>query len=135
MSVITGNVIRALQRIKLDPRAVDMLVDEEYKEELLKVLQPCRKDESETFNLEEEFASQYRLVKAAIQQMGDIQTEEDLKILKEAKSYLLFIMKQEEKLADIKAVAAFKEAVLDALDEASPELRDKVINELKKSLS
>ncbi len=132
--IITGNTVRALQRIKVDPTAAEMLVEEEYRSELLELLKPCS-GSSESFDLETEFATQYNMVRAAIHRMGEIQSEEDLKILKEAKSYLQFIMRQEEKLADIRAVAAFKEAVLDALDEADPEIQDKVIHALKQRLS
>jgi len=67
---------------------------------------------------------------------GQIQTKEDLDILREAQKYLTFILKQEEKLSDIKAVQEFKESVLEVLDEVDPVVKDKVIKRLyEKSIS
>jgi hypothetical protein len=133
--IITGNVVRALHRIQTDPSQAKLLVEEEYLEDLLEIFSVSKASTtSNDFNLEEEFRSQYALIKAAMKTMGNIQTDEDLKILKEAKSFLMFIMKQEEKLASFRAVAEFKEAVLAALDEADPVLRDKVLRNISEKL-
>ncbi len=131
MPVIDGNVIRTLRRVKTNPRDMDHLVDPEYHKDILEILQPCEgsKDESQ-FDLQEEFRQQYRIVKSYITSMGEIQTKEDIDVLKEAQKFLSFILKNEEKLADIQAVKNFKEAVLQVLDDESPELRDRVIRKL-----
>jgi hypothetical protein len=134
--VITGNVIRALERVKADWSTASMLVEESGIEKLKDLLQPCTQGNalSNDFNLEDEFRVQYQMVKNALTRIGAIETEEDLKILKEAKSFLQFIMKQEEKLADIRAVQQFKEAVLDVLDEVDPEIQDKVLRGINEKL-
>ena len=62
--------------------------------------------------------------------MGQIESKEDLDVLKEAQKFLSFILRNEEKLADIQAVKDFKEAVLQVLDEEDPVLRDRVIKKL-----
>jgi hypothetical protein len=133
--IITGNVVRALHRIQTDPSQAKLLVEEEYLEDLLEIFSVSKASAaSNDFNLEEEFRSQYAMIKAAMKTMGNIQTDEDLKILKEAKSFLMFIMKQEEKLSDMRAVAAFKEAVLDVLDEVDPEVQDQVLKGIHEKL-
>ena len=132
--MISANNYRELVRIMQDKSAVDHLVEPTVKEDLLKLL---GSKATEKFSIEEEFQDQYRIIKAAVHQLGgQIQSKEDLDILKEAQRYLTFILKQEEKLADIKAVQDFKEAVLEVLDEEDPILKDKVIRKLhEKSIS
>lgn len=128
--IINGNVIRALHRIKSNPSDVDHLVEEEYKGDLIELLNAKQLPGDSTFDLKTEFATQYSKIKTAMDSMGQITTKEDLDILKEAQKFLSFIMRNEEKLADIEAVKQFKEAVLNVLDEESPELKDRVIRRL-----
>lgn len=125
--VITGNVVRALQRLKDKPADASFFVEEEFIPEILKLLS---RFESKSFNLQQEFDSQYSMIKTAMDSMTVIETKEDLDILKEAQRFLNFILKNEEKLASIEAVKDFKEAVLNVLDEEDPELRDRVIRKL-----
>lgn len=127
--IINGNVIRALQRIKLSPTDAEHLVEEEYIDALFQLLS-TQETVEETFDLKTEFRNQYGLVKAKMTTMGDIQSKEDLDILKEAQKFLSFMLRNEEKLTEIQAVKDFKEAVLTTLDEESPELRDRIIRRL-----
>ena len=123
---IDGNIYRALMRIKKNPEAIDLLVDEEYREDILKLF-----DTRESkFDIKDEFGNAYKLVQSYLNSITAIETPEDLNVVKEAQKYLSFIMRNEEKLAGIEAVKQFKEAVLAALDEADPILRDKVIASL-----
>lgn len=127
--LIDANIYRALRVIAKDAAAADHLVDEDIRADLLELIHTSIVI-TEEFDLKSEFTTQYRLVKAALVNIGDIQTKEDLDILKEAKSFLTFILKNEEAANNIEAVKAFKSAVLEALDEESPELRDRVISRL-----
>jgi len=131
--IINGNVIRALHRLKINPNDVNHLVEEEYHEEILNLISALPIDHNDTtFDLQDEFTIQYNMIKAKITSMGQIETKEDLDIMKEAQKFLQFILRNEEKLNDIEAVKEFKEAVLMALDEESPELKDRVIRKLTK---
>ena len=129
--VINGNVVRAIHRILANPNDAEHLVDEEYVEEVLNLINalPLSKDDT-VFDLQDEFTIQYNMIKSKITSMGQIETKEDLDIMKEAQKFLTFILRNEEKLNDISAVKAFKEAVLNALDEESAELKDRVIQRL-----
>lgn len=62
--------------------------------------------------------------------MGQIDSKEDLDVMKEAQKFLTFLLRNEEKLSDIQAVKDFKEAVLTVLDDEDPILRDRVIKQL-----
>lgn len=124
--IIDGNIYRALKRIEKNPDAVDLLVDEEYRDDIRKMFAT---GESK-FDIKDEFSVAYKLVQKYLNSIDEIATPEDLNVLKEAQKYLSFIMRNEEKLADIAAVKQFKEAVLAALDDADPILRDKVIASL-----
>ncbi len=129
--IINGNVVRALHRIKASPVDMEHLVEEEYikdVQELLTAAEPLPGDT--TFDLKTEFASQYSKIKVAMSEMGKIDSKEDLDILKEAQKFLTFILRNEEKLADIQSVKDFKAAVLHVLDTESPELKDRVIRSL-----
>lgn len=126
--MIDGNIVRILHRIKKNPLDIEHLVEAEHQAGLLDLL--VSQVDNQTFDLKTEFNSQYRLIKAAMTNIGDIQTKEDLDILKEAQKFLSFILRNEEKITDIQAVKDFKEAVLRVLDEESPELRDRVIRRL-----
>ena len=124
--IIDGNIYRALKRIEKNPDAVDLLVDEEYRDDIRKLF-----DVGESkFDIKDEFNVAYKLVQKYLNSIDEITTPEDLNVLKEAQKYLSFIMRNEEKLAGITAVKEFKEAVLAALDEADPIMRDKVIASL-----
>ncbi len=125
--IIDGNVYRALMRIEKNPDAIDLLVDAEYREDIKKLFDV--KDSQ--FELKDEFTKAYKLVQSYLDSLTAIETPEDLNVVKEAQKFLTFIMRNEEKLAGIEAVKAFKEAVLAALDEADPILRDKVISALE----
>ena len=129
--IINGNVIRALHRLRANPNDVEHLVEEEYHEEILNLINaiPVGNDDT-AFNLQDEFNTQYNMIKAKITSMGQIETKEDLDIMKEAQKFLTFILRNEEKLNDIQAVKEFKEAVLLTLDGESPELKDRVIRRL-----
>ncbi len=129
--IINGNVIRALHRLLANPNDVEHLVEEEYHEEILNLINANPIDNSDTqFDLQDEFTLQYNMIKAKITSMGQIETKDDLDIMKEAQKFLSFILRNEEKLNDIAAVKEFKEAVLNALDEESAELKDRVIRKL-----
>ena len=126
--MITANNYRELVRIIKDPSSAEHLVEEEVRKSVLELLEH---NTAQGFSVEQEFREQYRLIKAAVQQLGgQIQSKEDLDIMKEAQKYLSFILKQEEKLANIKAVQDFKESVLNALDKVDPKIRDEVIRTL-----
>ncbi len=133
--MISANNYRELLRIQKDVNTAEHLVEEAVREEVVQLLTAANKIKK--FSLEQEFQEQYNLIKLAIDQMGgQIQTKEDLDIIKEGQKYLLFIMRQEEKMTNIKAVREFKESVLEALDEVDPILKDKVLRRLhEKSLS
>ena len=129
--IINGNVIRALHRLRASPNDVEHLVEDEYQEEILNLINALPVGQNDTvFDLQDEFTIQYNMIKAKITSMGQIETKEDLDIMKEAQKFLVFILRNEEKLNDISAVKEFKEAVLMALDEESPELKDRVIQRL-----
>ena len=131
IKIISGNVVRALHRIKASPTDIEHLVEEEYIQEVVELLtavEPLPGDT--TFDLKTEFASQYSKIKVAMNNMGQIESKEDLDILKEAQKFLTFILRNEEKLADIQSVKDFKAAVLFVLDGESPELKDRVIRRL-----
>ena len=129
--IITGNVIRALHRIKTNPNDVEHLVEHEYQEEILNLINAIPIDQDDTvFDLQDEFTTQYNMIKAKMVSIGSIDTKEDLDVMKEAQKFLTFILRNEEKLNDISAVKAFKEAVLGVLDEESAELKDRVIQKL-----
>jgi len=128
--VITGNVMRALQRLKDKPADASFFVEEEFIPQVLKLINTTAEPETRVFSLKKEFDSQYSKIKTAMDSMGAIETKEDLDILKEAQKFLTFILRHEEKLASIEAVKDFKEAVLNVLDEESHELRDRVIRRL-----
>ncbi len=131
IKIINGNVIRALHRLLANPNDVEHLVEEEYHEEILNLINANPIDNSDTqFDLQDEFTLQYNMIKAKITSMGQIETKDDLDIMKEAQKFLSFILRNEEKLNDIAAVKEFKEAVLNALDEESAELKDRVIRKL-----
>jgi len=129
--IINGNVIRALHRLLANPNDVEHLVEEDYHEEILNLINANPIDQNDTqFDLQDEFTLQYNMIKAKITSMGQIETKDDLDIMKEAQKFLSFILRNEEKLNDIAAVKEFKEAVLTALDEESAELKDRVIRRL-----
>ena len=131
--LITGNIYRALARIKTSPEDIDHLVEPEYREAILELLatkKPEVPEELEDFDLQQEFASQYKIVKTALTSITTLDTKEDLDILKEAQKFLTFILRNQEKLNNIQAIQAFKEAVLAVLDEEDPELQDRVIRSL-----
>ena len=131
MKIINGNVLRALQRIVLNPKDSEHLVEESCEKELMEFIKTRKKEDiREPFDLKTEFNTQYGFITTAMETMGKIDTKEDLDILKEAQKFLSFILRNEEKLNDIQAVKDFKEAVLRVLDEESPELRDRVIRKL-----
>jgi len=123
--LIDDNIYRALLRIKNKPETADLLVDPECKEDLLSLL--LVDSDSDEFSLQQEFESSYKLVKDYINNMDKITSKEDLDVLKEAQKFLTFLLRNEEKLASVEEVKRFKETVLEALDAASPELRDQVI--------
>lgn len=124
--LIDGNIYRALMKIKKDPQAAKFLVDEEYRDDILKLVGT----RDSQFELEDEFEQQYKLIKDYINSIGAISSKEDLDVIKEAQKYLRFILQNEAKLASIEEVKRFKEAVLEVLDEADPKLRDQVIRRL-----
>ena len=129
--IINGNVIRALHRLKANANDIEHLVEAEYHEEILNLINAIPIDDSDTaFDLNTEFITQYTMIKSAMKSIGTIETKEDLDIMKEAQKFLTFILRNEEKLNDISAVKEFKEAVLFALDQESPELKDRVIRSL-----
>ena len=129
--IINGNVIRALHRLRANPNDVEHLVEAEYAEEILNLINAIPIEDSDTtFDLNTEFITQYTMIKTAMQSIGSIDTKEDLDIMKEAQKFLTFILRNEEKLNDISAVKEFKEAVLTVLDEESAELKDRVIQRL-----
>ena len=129
--MIDGNIIRALQRIKTNPKDAVHLVDPEYLEQLLELLHSKKQVDSDSqFDLQNEFSAQYSKIRTAMDSMGQIDTKEDLDIMKEAQKFLSFILRNEEKLNDIQAIKDFKEAVLTVLDEEDPILRDRVIGRL-----
>jgi len=129
--VIDGNMVRMLQRVKNNPKDAIHLVDPEYVKDLLELLQPCGGNDIEShFDLQSEFRSQYSIVKSYITSMGQIDSKEDLDVMKEAQKFLTFLLRNEEKLSDIQAVKDFKEAVLTVLDDEDPILRDRVIKQL-----
>jgi hypothetical protein len=126
--MITANNYRELLRIVKEPSAAKHLVEETVRDDVLKLLNVAK---GSNFSLETEFKNQYTLIKTAVQQLGgQIQSKEDLDLMREAQKYLMFLLKQEEKLTNIRAVQEFKEKVLSALDKADPKLREEVINEL-----
>ena len=127
MMIIDGNVYRALMRIEQNPDAIDLLVEAEYRDDIRKLFDV--KDSQ--FELQDEFRKAYKLVQSYLNSLTAIETPEDLNVVKEAQKFLTFIMRNEEKLTSIEAVKTFKEAVLAALDEADPILRDKVISRLE----
>lgn len=129
--MIDGNIVRMLQRIKTNPADAAHLVDPEYISEIIEVLKPCESvDVDSQFDLQAEFRVQYTIVKSYISSMGQIDSKEDLDVMKEAQKFLTFLLRNEEKLNDIQAVKDFKEAVLDVLDEEDEMLRDRVIKRL-----
>ena len=129
--IINGNVIRALHRLRANPNDVEHLVEDEYHEEVLNLINAIPVDDSDTtFDLNTEFITQYTMIKSAMKSIGTIDSKEDLDVMKEAQKFLTFILRNEEKLNDISAVKEFKEAVLFALDQESPELKDRVIRSL-----
>jgi len=129
--IINGNVIRALHRLRANPNDAEHLVEEGMTEEILNLINALPVEQDDTiFDLQTEFTLQYNMIKAKISSMGNIDTKEDLDIMKEAQKFLTFILRNEEKLNDISAVKEFKEAVLRVLDEESPELKDRVIRRL-----
>jgi len=130
MAIIDGNIIRTLQRIRKSPKDADHLVDEEYRDELIDMLGSDSSGGGSQFSVKDEFATSYKLIKDYINSIGAIGAKEDLDVIKEAQKFLSFILRNEEKLANIEAVKEFKEAVLDVLDEESNELRDRVITKL-----
>lgn len=123
--LIDGNIIRALQRLRKDPNQYDLLVDKLYHDELKVIL----KAQGE-LTVDNEFKTAYKLVKDYINRLDGISSKEDLDVIKEAQKFLSFILRNEEKLNDIEAVKAFKEAVLGVLDEEDDKLRDRVITRL-----
>lgn len=128
--LIDSNIVRALERIQKDDTAIDFLVEEGYKDRVRKLFTKAKVEKSIEFDLKTEFMIQYNIVKTAINNIGNLQSKEDIDILKEAQKFLVFILRNEEKLNDINAVKAFKEAVLGALDAESAELKDRVIQRL-----
>ena len=134
--MITANNYRELLRIAKDPTAAEHLVEEEVRKDVLKLLN-SQAVVNAGFSVEKEFRDQYTMIKRAVEQIGgNIQSKEDLDIIKEAQKYLMFILRQEEKLTDIKAVHDFKESVLEVLDGIDPVIKDKVIRRLNdKSIS
>lgn len=128
--IINGNVVRTLQRIKAKPTDIEHLVEEDYIDDVMNLLSTKPMEGEEVFDLKTEFHTQYGFIKTAMLGMGQIDSKEDLDILKEAQKFLSFILRNEEKITEIEAVKEFKEAVLTVLDEESPELRDRVIRKL-----
>ncbi len=134
--LITGNIIRALQRIKAEPDKAVLLVEPEYVTTALNLIGESglpKPEDNESFSLEDELRLQYGILKKSLNGMIDSTglTKEDLDVLKEGQRFLSLIIRQEEKINDINAIKAFKLAVLSTLDAVDPELKKDVLKRLE----